>query len=276
MNRDSDLDDRDASPAQVVEPTTEPRLARGTSGLREAIERRGVELRSLIVETVETLALADQDRIRLRAPDPILADIDAGRISRVVAHLVDAALRGSACGEVVIGLEQHPGAAAIWVGHLGSPTVPAAEIHQIVEGHGGRLHHDDVAEQHCRWFVELPLGPAQRQPRLAGQSGLVVGAPHHVAELIPLLDDEGMVLHRARSAAEALDALREHTVVVVEAELAGAEALIPELRARATALIVVVSRRRAAAQPEIVVVSPSDAGELFAVIVRHLGRDLRR
>ena len=128
----------------------------------------------------------------------------------------------------MIGLEPRVGAAVLWVGHLGTPAAPADELRQIVESHGGRLSSDDVADQHCRWFVELPLGPAEREPRLAGRSGLVVGAPHHVAELIPLLDDEGMTLHRARSGIEALEAVRAHAPdVVVEAELAGADAWSP-------------------------------------------------
>ena len=263
-------------------PDATPRLARGTAGHAKLVrdqldaDRECVELRSLIVETIErTLPPPLRDRILLVAPEPVLMTVDARRLACVIAELLVNALVEP--GSIIVGLELRPDTVKIWVSGDGPGRPASRESRQIVEAHGGTIALVPRPRAGSRCAFALPLGQVQKPgPRLAECRGLLVGDKlPHASDLVRMLAREGMIAQRVATR-DALRAVRKRRpdAVVVDADAPGSGELILELRRlMPLTLLALVTNRRVEAlrtRERVVLVNPSDAGELFAVITRRL------
>lgn len=279
----------------------EPRIARGTDRITTIdraelnLVRQFAEVRSLVIEVVEQLVSSRElVRVFVFAPEPVFAWIDAKLVEYVVANLVSSALECSAAtSSIVIRVEERHGAACISItdNALVAPENRAMATHdrdehriavsrEIVEAHGGRMAIDRLRDTSTRCTFELPLSEVPvRRPRLAGRTGLLVGrAIPHAKELLPMLTAEGMTIERMRTHEEAVRAIRcrRPDAVVIDADMPGALAALPDIRrALPGSVILVVTRtpatRMRSLEP-VILVNPIDAGELFAVITRRLSR----
>ena len=249
-----------------------PRLARGTLEfeLEPELHRHPVELRSLVVETLERIAPADA-RIRLEAPEALLLAVDEVRIEWVLARMIESASRIARAMVVRLARTATTAIVSVTPGGVIHPTSRA-----IVDAHGGRFG----VTTSSVWF-ELPFEAAVAStPRLAGRAGLLVGNElPHAHHLATLLRDEGMETLVALTRRDTLREARAHHLdaVVLDADMPNGELLTAELRAALPdLLIVVVTSRRLECHEPIVLHDPTDAGELFAVITRRLGAERAR
>lgn len=158
-------------------------LASSNAGSLELV-RRPTELAALLEDVVErSVPSRDRTRVFLEAPRAVVASIDDVRIQRVVANLVQNALKYSpATAGVIVRLETPPGAVRISVTDAG-PGIPVHEqralfdrfrrastgagiegtglglyvSRQIVEAHGGVIGVENLRGAGARFYFELPV-----------------------------------------------------------------------------------------------------------------------
>jgi PAS domain S-box-containing protein len=149
-----------------------------------SLQRRPTELRSLLEHVLErAVATCDRTRVVLSAPSPVTLVVDELRIQRVVANLLQNALKYAPReSAVVITLDVTASHARISVIDAGPGMVPdelafifdkyrrtaRARRHegsglglyvskQIIEAHGGRIGVDSAHGIGSRFFFELPV-----------------------------------------------------------------------------------------------------------------------
>jgi len=142
-----------------------------------------VELSALLDRVVERVAGAARDRVAIDAARPVVAIIDDVRVQRVVANLLDNALRYSPdSSRVLISLTTIGGRARITVADSG-PGIPASDqshlferyrrgstsldrrgtglglytCKRIIEAHGGSVTFESMRQVGSRFCIELPL-----------------------------------------------------------------------------------------------------------------------
>lgn len=147
------------------------------------IQRRPVELRSLIENVLDrALPPAHRDRVFLDGRENVIVSCDENRIERVVANLVENALKYSSAGsEVIVRLRVEMPVACVSVIDCG-PGLSPSECHavfgrfrrastarghgsglglyvsrKIIEAHGGRLAVESVPGVGSRFYFELPV-----------------------------------------------------------------------------------------------------------------------
>lgn len=145
--------------------------------------RRPTELAALIEDVIErSVPSRDRNRVFLEAPSAVIAEIDDVRIQRVVANLVQNALKYSPpAGGVIVRVEASAERVTVSVIDAG-PGVPAHEqpflfaryrrastgagiegtglglyvSRRIVEAHGGAIGVENVRGAGARFYFELP------------------------------------------------------------------------------------------------------------------------
>jgi signal transduction histidine kinase len=150
-----------------------------------AICRSRTDLCALVHDVIERVVpTRDRERVTFVADEPVTLDIDALRIERVVANLVDNALKYAvSASAIVVRLELRDARAHLAVIDDG-PGIDPAEQHiifekygrttsarahegsglglyvskSIVEAHGGRIGVDSAPGRGSRFFFDLPLG----------------------------------------------------------------------------------------------------------------------
>jgi K+-sensing histidine kinase KdpD len=151
-----------------------------------ALHRTSTELGALLERTVDrVVASRDRHRVFLEIPDRVTLSIDDLRIERVVANLVDNALKYTPpCAGVVVRLDTYADHCCVSVIDAGPGLSPAemavvfdkyrrlgrATCHgtglglfvskRIVEAHGGTIGVQSVHGVGSRFFFELPLADA--------------------------------------------------------------------------------------------------------------------
>jgi signal transduction histidine kinase len=158
-------------------------LASSNAGGLELV-RRPTELASLLEDVIErSVPSRDRTRVFLEAPPAVVASIDDVRIQRVVANLVQNALKYSpATAGVIVRLEALPGAVRVSVTDAG-PGIPVNEqralferfrrastgagiegtglglyvSRQIIEAHGGVIGVETLRGAGARFYFALPL-----------------------------------------------------------------------------------------------------------------------
>lgn len=150
-----------------------------TGKLRMARQR--TDLARLLGQIVRAnVPASEQARIQLELADTAIVHVDHARLERVIATLIDNALRRSPhSSQVHVRLDRRPDRAAIGIadhgpaltseqarasfgvetGQAGAPLFVAAKI---VEAHGGRLVVESVPGKGSRYTVELPIAGARR------------------------------------------------------------------------------------------------------------------
>lgn len=149
------------------------------------IHRRSTELRSLIEQCVDRVITArDRDRVIIEAPAEVVLSIDDLRIERVIANLLQNALKYTRPSSgIVVKLEALADRARVSVIDRGCGLTteetayifdkyrraPRAHAHEgaglglyvsklIVEAHGGTIGVDSQSGRGSRFFFEVPLG----------------------------------------------------------------------------------------------------------------------
>ncbi|MEO8551039.1 MAG: ATP-binding protein [Kofleriaceae bacterium] len=148
-----------------------------------SLQRSQTEMRELVERTVErVVATRDRHRVFVHAPDRITIQVDDGRIERVLANLVQNALKYSPPpAGVVVRLDLMPGRVRICVTDNGPGIanvdtetifdkyrrVPATRGHdgsglglyvskRIVDAHGGRIGVESIHGAGAQFYFELP------------------------------------------------------------------------------------------------------------------------
>lgn len=151
---------------------------------RFTIHGEPIELCGLVTEVVERLvSTRDHGRVQVTTDEALVLTADGRRIERVVANLVNNALKYSPHSERVLVLVERRGARAhvsVADSGPGMPPDEAARVfdkyrrapttahrdgnglglyvsRKIVEAHGGRIGVDSVFGQGSRFFFELPV-----------------------------------------------------------------------------------------------------------------------
>jgi signal transduction histidine kinase len=146
------------------------------------IERSSTELRALVERVVErTIASRDRGRVTIIAPQAVTLPLDPLRIERVLANLLQNALKYAPGTPIVVQIDVLPELARVAVVDRG-PGITLADqaivfekYHRaetarakdgtglglyvskcIVEAHGGRIDVESIVGQGCRFFFELP------------------------------------------------------------------------------------------------------------------------
>jgi PAS domain S-box-containing protein len=149
-----------------------------------ALQRSPTELRTLLEQVIDrVIATRDRGRVFLEAPAMMMLSIDRLRIERVIANLLQNALKyAPRVSGIVVRLEPAPGLARISVIDSGPGLAPDEVIYifdkyrrtatartregsglglyvskQIIEAHGGHIAVDSVIGIGSRFFFELPV-----------------------------------------------------------------------------------------------------------------------
>ena len=149
-----------------------------------AVQRRTTELRGLLAQVIDrVVSTRDRGRVLLEAPCPIMLSIDDLRIERVVANLVQNALKYApkASGIAIrLDVDQHfarvsvtdagPGMTANEKGYIfdkyrrgaGARALEGSGLglyvaKQIIVAHGGHIGVDSVHGVGSRFFFDLPV-----------------------------------------------------------------------------------------------------------------------
>ena len=148
---------------------------------RLRLARQRTDLARLLAQLVKRgVSPAELARIELEVTDSSIVHVDPARLERVIAMLIDNALRRSAPATAVhvrldrraeraaIGItdrgpaltsEQARAACELESSHAGVPLYVAAKI---VEAHGGQLTVESVPGKGSRYQLELPVAGARR------------------------------------------------------------------------------------------------------------------
>jgi PAS domain S-box-containing protein len=151
---------------------------------RFEIRRQPTELRSLLEQLVDRVVpTRDRPRVVLDTPSPLTLPIDAFRIERVVANLLQNALKyAPRDSKIVLRLDVDPDHGQVSVTDVGPGMTPAETSYvfdkyrrtpaacmyegsglglyvckQIIEAHGGTIGVDSVLGAGSRFFFELPV-----------------------------------------------------------------------------------------------------------------------
>lgn len=149
------------------------------------LRRAPCDLGRLLARVIERVVpTPERGRVRLDAGESIEARVDELRIERVIANLLENALKYTpADGEITVGLARDASSAEVWIRDAG-PGLSAAEItfvfepyrrastargrpgtglglyvsKQIVEAHGGHIGVESEYGAGARFYFALPLG----------------------------------------------------------------------------------------------------------------------
>jgi signal transduction histidine kinase len=154
------------------------------SGGQLQLNRSRCELGGLLASVIERLVpTKDRHRVTLEAPEETVVVIDAIRIERVIANMLDNALKYTpSSGGIIVRLTKEQYSAQISIADAGPGLSPAeieivfrpyrraASAHarpgsglglyvskQIVEAHGGLIGVESVRGMGARFFFALPL-----------------------------------------------------------------------------------------------------------------------
>ena len=148
------------------------------------LQRTKAKLRTLLEHVVERLPAVARERVKLEAAFGPLLELDDVRIQRVVANLLDNALKyAPPASGIVVQLVTESYGACISVIDAGPGVAPADVPHlferyrrvagvqprgygiglyvckKIVEAHGGTIGVDTIRGEGSRFFFVLPVGP---------------------------------------------------------------------------------------------------------------------
>jgi signal transduction histidine kinase len=207
------------------------------------IDRRPVEMCSLLEAVLDRVVPShERHRVSLEA-NRVVVSVDDRRMERVVANLVENALKytprhagvvvrmsQTAAGVCIAVIDAGPGIAPGETARLfekyrrGTSGRPGTGLglyvsRKIVEAHGGRIGVESVRGVGSRFYVELPV----ELPRLIPRILVVDDQPSHASGLAEILGLEGYDAFTAPSAAAALTSIRQRRpdVLLVDAVLRG-------------------------------------------------------
>jgi len=212
-----------------------------------SIDRRPIEMCNLL-ETVLDRVIPSHERHRVTLEATrMIASVDDRRIERVVANLVENALKYTPRHSgVVVRLSQSASTVCIAVIDAG-PGIPPGETarlfekyrrgtsgrsgtglglyvsRKIVEAHGGRIGVESVRGVGSRFYVELPAAAPRMSPRVL----VVDDQLSHASGLAEILGLEGYDACTAGSASAALSSIRQRRpdVLLVDAVLRGPDGI---------------------------------------------------
>jgi signal transduction histidine kinase len=212
-----------------------------------SIDRRPIEMCSLLEGVLERVVPShERHRVSLEATR-VMASVDDRRIERVVANLVENALKYTPRHSgVVVRLAQTGGTVCIAVIDAG-PGIPPGETarlfekyrrgtsgrpgtglglyvsRKIVEAHGGRIGVESVRGVGSRFYIELPVDAQRLTPHVL----VVDDHASHASGLAEILGLEGYEASTAASAAAALCCIRERRpdALLVDAVLRGPDGI---------------------------------------------------
>lgn len=197
-------------------------LARGEVG--QVIERQPVELDTLVAGLLAEVRQRAPDRqLLLERADPVEVLGDAGRLTQVLANLIDNALRHTPPdGTIAVRLEREHGWARLTVADTGEgippehlphvfdrfyrvrrPGMPTdqgtglglAIVKHLAEAHGGRVTAESEIGRGSRFTVWLPLGSDQPAPTFP-HPGLISRSSNAHVRWLGWLTGKGLRDHR--------------------------------------------------------------------------------
>jgi signal transduction histidine kinase len=147
------------------------------------LERASTDLRGLVERVVErTIASRDRERVTIVAPQAVTLPLDALRIERVLANLLQNALKYAPGAPIVVQIDVVAELARVSVIDRGPGLTLADQANvfekyhraasarakdgtglglyvskRIVEAHCGRINVESAVGLGCRFFFELPL-----------------------------------------------------------------------------------------------------------------------
>jgi signal transduction histidine kinase len=211
------------------------------------IDRRPVEMCSLLEGVLDRVVPShERHRVSLEA-NRIMASVDDRRIERVVANLVENALKYTPRHSgVVVRMSQSAATVCIAVIDAGPGILPGETARlfekyrrgtsgrpgtglglyvsrKIVEAHGGRIGVESVRGVGSRFYVELPVEVQRVIPRVL----VVDDQASHASGLAEILGLEGYDASTAPSAAAALSYIRQRRpdALLVDAVLRGPDGI---------------------------------------------------
>lgn len=127
------------------------------------LQREPKELHELVEHAIEHIvATRDRDRVLFYSHDQAIIDVDDSRIERVIANLIQNALKCTPLTSIVlVTLEREPPYARVSVIDSGlARDGDGLGLHvskQVIEAHGGRFGVESLHGKGSRFFFELPL-----------------------------------------------------------------------------------------------------------------------